>query len=294
MSVNPNFIIYAPPYKEDSGGIIALHKLCHILNEMGYQAFLWPNQFGVRPNLRKKLRVFLKKKPYATFPGFTSPLASKSTLNEKSIIIYSEVDYGNPLGGNNVVRWLLHKPGFHTGVANFGKNELIFFFVDYFIEKNFDIAPENRLFVLSLNPCYTSEGAGHRSGSCYIMRKGKGRKIIHDLTDSVLIDGMSHQETANMFRTKEIFYSYDEMTLYSQYAALCGCISVVIPDKYENRQQWVEKQPVAKFGIAYGLDDIEHSIKTMHKVADYFNELERESRETVARFAKVSIAHFNM
>lgn len=292
MSKNPNFIIYAPPYKDDSGGIIVLHKLCHMLREMGHEAYLWPNQLGVRPTLWKKLRRSIIKSVYVTNPEYNAPIASKSDFHANSIVVYSEVDYGNPLSAKNVTRWLLHKPGFHTGIVNYGKDELIFFFDDYCIEPGYSVKPENKLFVLSLNSCYKNDGTEQRSGSCYMMRKGKGRPIIHDLTDSVLVDGLSHRETAEVFQKSKYFYSYDELTLYSQYAALCGCISVVIPDKFATREEWVEKHPISKYGIAYGLDDLDHAIQTRHKVAEYFTELEAESRQTVTRFANSAIKHF--
>ena len=294
MSTKPNFIIYAPPYKDDSGGIIVLHKLCHLLNEMGHQAYLWPNQLGVRPNLRKKIKNYLKRPSFITHPDYRTPIADKSVLTEKSIVVYSEVDYGNPLGAKNVIRWLLHKPGFHTGVTNFGKEELFFYFSEYFIDPAFNIDSANKMFVLSLNPAYTVGGSEERSGSCYLMRKGKGRTLIHDLSDSVQIDGLNHQETADIFRKSKYFYSYDEVTLYSQYAAMCGCISVVIPENYGSRADYVKKNPTAKNGIAYGLDDIDHAIKTQNKVAEYFGDLERESRESVARFAAVAQRHFGL
>lgn len=292
MSTKPNFIIYAPPYKDDSGGIIVLHKLCHLLNELGYPAYLLPNQFGVRPNLWKKIRRSFKKPPYHTNSEYLAPIATRSLVYENSIVIYSEVDYGNPLAAKNVVRWLLHKPGFHTGEVSYGNDELIFFFDDYCLEPGYIVEPDNKLFVLSLNACYRADGTEQRSGSCYMMRKGKGREIVHDLSDSVQVDGLSHQETAAIFKKSKYFYSYDELTLYSQYAALCGCISVVIPDKFDTRAEWVENHPISKYGIAYGLDDIEHALKTRDKVADYFSDLEAESRETVTRFAEVAINHF--
>lgn len=292
MLRKPNFIIYAPPFKDDSGGIIVLHKLCHMLNALGYDACLWPNQLGVRPTFWKKLRRSIRKPPYAISPEYDSPIAKKTDLHDSSIVLYSEVDYGNPLAAKNVVRWLLHKPGFHTGVVNYGKDELIFFFDDYCLEPGYSVKPENKLFVLSLNSCYQSDGAEQRSGSCYMMRKGKGRQIIHDLTDSIQVDGLSHRETAEIFRKSQYFYSYDELTLYSQYAALCGCISIVIPDKFATREEWVEKHPISRYGIAYGLDDMDHAIQTRHKVAEYFAELEAESRQTVIRFANSAIQHF--
>jgi hypothetical protein len=41
-------IIFAPDYNPDSGGAIALHKLCHLLNELNREAYLFP-LFDTRP-----------------------------------------------------------------------------------------------------------------------------------------------------------------------------------------------------------------------------------------------------
>lgn len=285
----PKFIIYSPDFDEDSGGCIALHKLCFVLNQLGYSAILW--RWKLKPTT-KFMRIFNRRPKIRLSQQFLVDIADGTELDDDCIVVYPEVVSGNPLKHSKVIRWLLHKPGFHTGVANFGKDELVFFFSDYCVEPGCGIHPDNKLFVLSISPCYSAEGTGQRSGSCYMMRKGKGRPIVHDLSDSVQIDGLSHQETAAIFRKSKVFYSYDELTLYSQYAALCGCISVVIPDKFKTRQEWVAKAPISKYGIAYGLDDIEHSQMTLHKVAEYFDELESDSRKTVARFAEVACKHF--
>ena len=37
------FIIFAPSYSENVGGIICLHKLCSLLNQSGYEAYLHPS-----------------------------------------------------------------------------------------------------------------------------------------------------------------------------------------------------------------------------------------------------------
>jgi len=42
MKHKPKFVIYAPRYRSDSGGAIAMHKLCDVLNTLGYPSFLWP------------------------------------------------------------------------------------------------------------------------------------------------------------------------------------------------------------------------------------------------------------
>lgn len=283
-----NYIIYAPSYKEDSGGIIVLHKLCHLLNEMGEKAFLWPDRIGMKSTLRKRIRNSIMPKEFVTVPEYNSPRANSSDLHEDSIVIYSETVAGNPLSARNVVRWLLHKPGFHSGVVEYGDNELYFVFDDNCIEPGYNIDPENKLFILGINSAYKNENKADRIGSCFMMRKGVGRQLIHDMEDSVQIDGFDHQLTAKTFNKVKYFYCYDEFTLYSQYAALCGCISIVIPETFNSRGDWVDKHPISKYGIAYGLGDIEHAVATQGLVADYFRDLENESQQTVSRFIEVT------
>lgn len=289
---NPRpYVIYAPSYNEDSGGIIVLHKLCHLLNEMGQRCFFWPNPHGTKVTTFKRARAVLRRKPFHTLVNHIAPLAKKHDL-EEAIVIYPETDDGNPLNSSRVVRWLLHKPGFHTGRVNYTANELMFVFDDYCIEAGFNMDPQNKLFVLSLNDAYHDRDCGVRKGVCYMMRKGRGRTLVHEAAGSICLDGLSHSEISEVFRRCTHFYCYDEFTLYSQYAALCGCISIVIPEKFSSRDHWVEKHPISRYGIAYGLDDLEHAISTRHKVREYFDQLEMESKATICRFVDVSQAYF--
>ncbi len=42
MSQINKFIIFAPTYDENIGGVILLHKLCHLLNAKGIKSFIFP------------------------------------------------------------------------------------------------------------------------------------------------------------------------------------------------------------------------------------------------------------
>ncbi len=42
MNKIDKFIIFAPTYDENIGGVILLHKLCHLLNANGIKSFLFP------------------------------------------------------------------------------------------------------------------------------------------------------------------------------------------------------------------------------------------------------------
>lgn len=292
---NYNYILFAPPYDENSGGAIVIHKLCHRLNEMGHEAFIWPFKRKRYPSFRKKISIWLKGANFLTNPEFDTPIAKSTDIHEKTIVVYPEVVDGNPLEHNQVVRWLLHKPGFHTNKEpNYSDNELFFYFQPHFADDRYVIDPDNRLFITHMYEGYNLKNTSvSRSGSCYLMHKGNGRKLVHDQSDSIKIDGLSHTEIAKIFKKTKYFYSYDEFTMYSVYAAISGCISVVIPESFKSRKEWVENNPNAKYGIAYGLDDTDHAIETQEQLLNFLLEIDQESDTTVTNFINKTQLHFN-
>ena len=50
------YVIVAPSFVPNSGGIKVLHRLCHVLNEAGQEAYIWPMlandraKFNLNPN----------------------------------------------------------------------------------------------------------------------------------------------------------------------------------------------------------------------------------------------------
>lgn len=290
----PQFVIHAPSYRDDSGGIIVLHKLCHLLNEAGFSASIVPNRVGTRSTYWRRLRSWFRNKTYTTHSHYDTPLITQRDIDGNAVVIYPETDWGNPLRAKHVVRWLLHKPGFHTGKVNYGNDELLFIYDDHCMEPGYSIDQKNRLFVVSINDAYHCHGVGDRHGSCYMLRKAGNARLVHPIDDSICVDGLSHADTAAVFRARKYFYCYDEFTLYSQFAALCGCIPIVIPNTFSERAHWVEKHPISRYGVAYGLDDIPHAEATLSLVREYFEELEIESRRTVELFADVALAHFRI
>lgn len=286
MKNTVTYIIYAPPYDENSGGSIVLHKLCHELNKLGEKSFLWPFKKKLNPSLSRRIKSIWKN-DFSVNPHWKTPIAKKENLTENSIVIYPEIISGNPLNAKNVVRWLLHIPGFHTKkYFDFSNCDQFFFFTEYCLDNPAlpKISPENRLFVFDINKHYTDDKNYERNGSCYMLRKGSNKNITHDLTNSICVDNLAHAEMAETFKKSKYFYCYDELTLYSQYAALCGCISVVIPDKGGNRDVWEEKNPAGRFGVAYGTENIEHAINTMHKLRLYFEHTKEESIASIKNF----------
>ncbi|ENC6733307.1 WavQ, partial [Vibrio navarrensis] len=274
-----------------------LHKLCHILNEIGEVAYLFPyrdnyliNSNAIISSLYSAAKSYFKvlRHGFKVNKALNTPVIKtvpKDINSNNWVVIYPEVVLGNPLGAKNVVRWLLHQPGFHNGNVLYGKGELYFKFnsaiYDFHLQGSTTSSSELKVIHYPLEH-YNQIGLAHqRSGTAYCIRKGRGKPLVHDLKDSILIDGMSHADTAKVLKSVKRFISYDTLTAYSIFAVLCGCESVVIPDEGVTKEQWYPDVE-DRYGIAYGLDESElfRASKTTHLVFDRV--LEHTEQSTIA------------
>lgn len=266
------YVIYAPGYDENSGGAIVLHRLCDLLNTNGIDSCL----YAMRPQINKRrlfchvrqvIKMFLfvfKKNKYKTCDSFFTPLCTDVDV-ANDIVVYPEIVIGNPLGAKHVVRWLLHEPGHFYGGFIFNKNDLFFYFQKAFLKREDIKNIGGELKVIYFQDVYRNNNSHQRNGACHILRKGKDRKLVHNLNGSVLIDGLSHKETAEIFNKSEVCISYDMYTMYSRYAVVCGCLSIVIPEAGVDKYQWRPEEEL-RWGIAYGFDDVEWAKETQGKV----------------------------
>lgn len=287
----PNYVIYAPDFDPDSGGSIFLHQLAHALTALGEDAALWPWGWLPSAPFRERLRRTLRKPRLAwqrpemklrQDPTLRTRIAAPSDLGPATVAVYPEVTLGNPLGVKNVARWLLYRPGLKDPYS-FGEGEI------YFRAGEMSDLPQltggaQDLFLWRRNPIYRNEGRSGRRGVCYAVRKGHKKPRIPETEGAICIDGLSHEETAAIFNRCETFFSYDEATFYSQYAAICGCDSIVVPGYFANRAEWIASHPIARFGVAYGLNDIFHARATRDQVIGELEARERAGLETVKAF----------
>ena len=301
------FIIFSPSYDSNVGGVIVLHKLCHQLNELGHQAELYPSFSTVYKSgigrLWGMVKLSIKSifKIYKTNINFQTPIFNLlfNKINKDCIVIYPEVVSGNPLKAKNVVRWLLHNPGFHTGKIEYGKGELYFKFngaiKDFYFPGS--IMSNNELEIIDYPLQYYNNLHNDikRSGTAYCLRKSKDKEIVHNLENSILIDGKSHAEIANIFRSVNTFISYDTLTAYSFFAVLCGAESIVVPDKGVSIEDWYPSESYRN-GIAYGFSKKESlkANKTKHLVLDRIVSQEFESIKKVEDFVKESSTYFGL
>jgi len=293
-------IVFSPSYSDESGGVIALHKLCHIVNTIGGKAFLVPYFETYRVNkldrwrdifrvcnrvFNERMREFRPEK-FKTNPGFISPVLRalpEDGFGDDHIVVYPEITFGNPLRARNVVRWLLHNPGVMSHDIFYGPGEMYFRFHSGVKEFAYpgSMMSKHLLRVIHFpRDVYNKEGASqNRKGTAYCVRKGTGKKIVHDLSDSVLIDGKSHSEVAAIFKRVKMFISYDTYTAYSRFAALCGCDSVIVPDEGVCEEEW-HPDPTSRYGLAYGFENLQKARETEPMMEEA---IEREHAESIAQ-----------
>lgn len=296
--------IFCTEYHDNSGGIIVMHYLCHLLRGLGVDAYMFP-RFGnflinfalnndkryldyLGDNFAKSLEIFGQKK-YKTNPSFDTPVIFETPpggFNDDWVVIYPENTLGNPLSAKNIVRWLLAPPLEHQPVFSVNKNE-------YLVKHGAGVGKTQINDVYSseryLNIQYLMEDVYNqenistkRNGTAYCLRKGKGRKIVHELNNSICIDGLSHAETAVVFKKVETFISYDVATFYSQYAVMCGANSVVVPQPIFTTEQWREMP--GKCGIAYGFEELSWAADTKHLLKKYYLEKNTENIKQCSDF----------
>ena len=263
-------IIYTPSYDENSGGRVVLHYLCHLANSIGYEAYLVKSAEIILFDFKKPLRSIYKilrgtlnlLTPIKTNKNFNTPVLQRIPENlDDYMVIYPELIIGNPLNAKNVIRYMLHFPGYHTGYAFFGFNE---YHIPWEQTTNVMDFPHCKRQEFPMKVTYMLDNIynktdslnyDERSNDCYMIRKGVGKPYIHP-ESAIKLDGLQHVQIAKVFRKSRYFYCYDEYTMYSRFAAMCGCIPIVVPDnQFKTKLDW----NISKFmshGIAYGLEEI--------------------------------------
>lgn len=244
------FIIYTYDYDPGIGGIKVMHKLCDLLNKAGYPSYLMP--------------IYINDTFYVS-DDYDTPLVTNEILADidNAIVIYPEGIKYNPLNAKNVIRWILG-PANEADYSTYSKTDVIYWYMDYYYVESLG-QRENQLMISELHTDIFKNNHLDRNGNCYAIRKGSPEKLVHP-ADSYEIkyhDAGDLVKISNIFNTTEKFYCYDNYTFLSVQAAMCGCISIVIPDNTKTKEDWLSGSRFNQYGIAYGEDDIPRAIETL-------------------------------
>lgn len=263
------FVIWSPEYTEGIGGVIALHLLAKNLAEEGY-----PVVISTRTTMRNSKALTIDR-------------IDELTLNpDETVVIYPEIVIGNPFNAKHVVRWLLNTPGKCGGDGVYGKHDLVYKYWDYF-EAPDESAVKGHLRMISGKLDIFHDKGMQRSGECFLVKKGLGKVLDKHAPDSINIDRfISDEYLADLFNRSERFISYDSMSYHSIQAALCGCVSVIIPDDGVTKEEFMKKVPLTRYGVAYGMDDIDHAVRTIHLLRQEVQRTEDEGLDMMRAFIR--------
>lgn len=233
--INPYYVI-CPPVKIHSAGVLVMHRVCHLLNRMGFPAYLVIE------------REYLGKFGYPQFPQHLSLVTPELTVDIARehrrqglvpLIVYPDVIKGHPLQSGVVCRYLLNYPGLLGGAETFADTDLIFSYTKKIANKT--SAPDNTLFIPISDPDFfvPSTEPVVRKGRCYYAAKYKHYhkcevapaiarffEITRDRPDS-----LSKVQLRELFQRSELFYCYENSALAIE-AALCGCPVVFMPNEF--------------------------------------------------------------
>jgi hypothetical protein len=275
-------VITSPSYSPSIGGVVVLHKLCDILLTIGYDAYLYP--FG----------RFAEGPHYMVNPEYKSQILSELDL-ENDIVIYPEIQPGNPAGVKNVVRYILnryHLPEYDNYMASWEDSDFWFYhdelWYDGLRDKNILTVRETKLnYFKNLNlerdteACFTYRKKHHEVSNLNIIHPPDAIEIPFTISD---------EELLQIFNKCKRFYSYDLETYLNVIAVACGCESIIVPYKDVTK----EEAKIIKYGVAYGLDDLEHANRTTDLLLAEMNQTDKDQYEQTDRMIKLILKHFNL
>jgi O-antigen biosynthesis protein len=221
--INIPFYIYAPNYRDSSGGIRILHYLCHILNEIGEEAYLINTQIA-SPRLRTPLLTFSKIKQHFL-------------AGQNPVTIYPEIISNNPINTPLIVRWLLNIPGHLGDPIEFEPRDIIYYYEAWCVPKGLTGDP---LFIHPVDHTFFNNKNNpddkNRTHECfYACKYHLGNEPINKEHENLLSLGQeikrSHEEIAAILRKSRVLYCYEPSGIISE-AQACGCPVILVRSNY--------------------------------------------------------------
>ncbi|WP_037363550.1 hypothetical protein [Selenomonas ruminantium] len=304
QSRRPRFLIVSPPQKW--GGPIVLHLLCRMLADLGYDAKIFLTRIDVnypatRQECLKQYLPFTNKIPRQKLDRQDGAVkgcvfTTWPYVDDDTIVVYPEVIFGNPLGAKHVVRWFLsfyQFKGDYVGAQPYDKDDMFICYRQIF--NDYQLNPMGREVQLHhFNyDLYKRWNYGHREGNCYIVRKGCSRKDLPSTVPGIILDNLSDEEKVKIMNKCKYCYSFDTQTFYTTIAAICGCISIVIPEPGKKREDYLSEGEKG-WGVAYGTtpDELEFARNTYKKLEERIKGFNVHNQNNVQKFLNYCREYF--
>ncbi len=312
------FVIVSP--RDAGGGALALRTLCYELNMLGHDAKIyyvqgdnhkgnrhfWIKQIGYWITDSEKLVLHRLSKAlfgekhslyqqycYNPVPGERRkwlPFISSNT-----VVLYPEIFKGNFLHAKNTVHWFLYFNRYKNDETAYQKKDLFFCYRKIF--NDYSLNPDGKTMIFNFfdSQTYRQYNTQPRKGCCYIIRKGRRREDCPKSYKGPVIDAWTESEKVKAFNTYQYCYFYDTQTFYTNVAAVCGCIPIVVLEPGKVKEDYLGKGDEA-LGVAYGdtPEEIAYALKTRGDVMDRIRQFDMKNRENAQYFVDTCREYFKI
>jgi hypothetical protein len=234
------FLIAAPPYSHQSGGIMVLHLLCDALCKAGHEAAIVFFHGGVAPNFQwaisNQVELYGPNFMRVQLPMDDGNAMALNFLKD-GITIYPDLIVGNPLSARHVVRYLLYKNEQYDGSAD---NEFVLSY-----SKIYHSCPNAYLFRVFTDSNLHANGSMHwtkRTLDCTYFGKGPNFTNCSVIPNTVLISRNwpeDKRQLGVLLRQCRYFYTWDGASATNTDALICGAIPVLMHDLQLSNQDYL-------------------------------------------------------
>lgn len=275
------YLIVSHDYTRTSAGVRALHNLARELSAYHGGAFVT----GM---------------PGPRTQHLQADEGTRRELIRDGIVVYPEVEDGNPLGASRIVRYFLNVPG-RIRRARFTKDEVRFAYCGL-LSKYVNYDPKRILTVPVVERDLFNRGSGlylgerrNESAAFWTGQKCADAPLhfIPETNDAIEITydwPPRRLLLAGVLKKCKLFYSYANYTALLTEARLCGCPSVVIPNALWTREKYEAGIPYGMNGLAWGQapEEIHRARQTVERFGNDYDVGVAEFGDQISNFVRIT------
>ena len=271
-----------------TGGVVAMHYLAYLLAKKGHNVYILCEPEYSHENIHVIKSWGTEKIQWDRF-YFQYP---------NTVAVYDQDTYGDWFGTHWKARWILHDT--KKGIEDTWHIDESYF--NYGTFKTFNNKESNQLTAMNFYfDVFKNKKQPNRKGFCHLLHKHtspNAKTFLNEINSTNLSKWKAlgcHKYLNKEFNKHEYFITYDQKSFWPSVAALCGCKVIVMnssdnPNSYYDcnvtPEEYRESNPLNKYGVAFGFEDLQHAIDTQHLVEDHLKEMDKQNEKTVDNFIK--------
>lgn len=280
----PEFIVSIGVNFSDvlTGGILVLHKLAYEIARRGYKVTIFTTPEYPHEN------IVVQNNSSENNLNFTYDL--------KNTVIIPSFDWKNNSDLIHVARWALYHIT-DSYMVNVEETDEVFNFGTFNIPTDKVV---NKLTVLDYHlDLYKNQNRDRIGKYCHLFLKNTptdAEEIIKQLNSFDISDYKSRgcfEYLAQVFNEYEYFLTFDDKTFHTVAASMCGCKSIILGEKNIIPEEFRKQNPIQKYGVAYGFDDLNWAEETIDLVTNNIKNLIESDNKSIQDFIDFWINRIN-